>query len=122
MKGKSMTKSRKKIQYNDDLPGRLYSYFLGYDDPTSAPSFTKFARLIGVSSKDIQSFRKHARFEKAYDECLHIRRDYLLDRALCKRFDPSFVKFLLSDDREFPQEKMTPPEDEGLHVKIQVVE
>ena len=90
-----MTKGKAK-KYSADMPRKLYSFFLGYSESGSAPSFSKFARSIGATCKDIQSFRKHAEFERAYEECNEIRRDYLIDNALCKRFDGSVTKFLLA--------------------------
>ena len=78
------------------MPRKLYSFFLGYSEAGGAPSFSKFARSIGATAKDIQGFRKHTEFERAYEECNEIRRDYLIDNALCKRFDGSVTKFLLS--------------------------
>lgn len=89
-----MEKKRKK--YSPDLPRRLYSFFAGYSDQPGAPSFAKFARSIGATCADIQTFRKHKEFERAYNECNEIRRDYLIDNALSKRFDGSVTKFLLS--------------------------
>ena len=91
-----MEKKRKK--YSTDLPRRLYSFFAGYSDQPGAPSFAKFAKSIGATSADIQGFRKHREFERAYNECNEIRRDYLIDNALCKRFDGSVTKFLLSTE------------------------
>ena len=86
---------KKKAKYDESLCGKMYRYFLGYDD-RGLPSFTKFAISVGLSRDDIERFRKHRRFEAAYRECKEIRMDYLIDRALDKRFDGSFVKFLIS--------------------------
>ena len=90
-----MAKGKTK-KYTSDMPRKLYSFFLGYSESVGAPSFTKFARSIGATRADIEAFRKHAEFERAYEECNEIRRDYLIDNALCKRFDGSVTKFLLS--------------------------
>lgn len=92
-----MKPKRATAKYTPELPGRMYLFFISYDD-RGAPSFLKFARSIGVTSEDIERFRSHSRFDRAYRECQQIRRDYLIDRALDRRFDPSFVKFLLSAD------------------------
>ena len=89
-----MTKGKRR-KYSSDLPRKLYAFFHGYSD-TGAPSFSKFARSIGATSADLEDFRKHAEFERAYKECNEIRRDYLIDNALCKRFDGSLTKFLLT--------------------------
>ena len=82
-------------KYTTDLPRRLYTFFLNYDGP-GVPSFQKFARSIGATLNDIERFRRHSEFERAYQECSEIRRDYLIDNGLVKRFDSSFTKFLLS--------------------------
>ena len=77
----------------------MYHFFLGYDD-RGLPSFAKFARSVGLTVGDIERFRRYKRFEIAYRECQEIRKDYLIDRALDKRFDGSFAKFLISIDTE----------------------
>ena len=90
-----MKKRKPKIKYTPDLAGKMYLFFLSYSDG-GAPSFLKFAVSIGATTDDIESFRKHKRFDHAYRECRNIRRDYLIDNGLTRRFDPSFVKYLLS--------------------------
>ena len=47
---------------------------------------------------DIENWRSKKKFDKAYCECNEIRRDYLIDAALTKRYDSSFVKFLLGEE------------------------
>ena len=46
----------------------------------------------------LESFRKNAEFDRIWRECKEIRKDIIIDRALCKRADASFAKFLLSED------------------------
>lgn len=75
----------------------MYSYFTAYDG-IGAPSFDKFARSIGVTLSELLEMRRHKRFDEAYSECSEIRRDYLIDTALAKKHDPSFVKFLLTTE------------------------
>ena len=101
--------------YKRDMPHRLYVFFSQYQDERSAPSFLKFARSIGVTLGDIERYRVHGEFERAYQECIEIRRDYLTDRALCKKFDPTFVKYLLSEGEE--NEK-----DGGIDLTLRVVD
>lgn len=93
-----MTK-RQKRKYSPELAGRMYSFFISYSDK-GAPSFHKFARSIGMTCQDIERFRSHKNFDEAYRECKEIRRDYLIDHALDKRFDPSFTKFMLTLEGE----------------------
>ena len=92
-----MMKKGKRRGYSADLAGKMYLYFISYDD-AGAPSFSKFARSIGITLSELESYRAHQRFERAYRECSEIRRDYLIDRALTKRFDATFVKYLLGSD------------------------
>lgn len=106
----------KKSKYTDDLPKAMYKFFLEYSDSQSAPSFEKFARSIGRTTEDIEAYRSRKKFDKAYRECSEIRRDYLIDRALTKRFDPSFVKYLLSEAES------SDSEDGSLSVKLEVVD
>ena len=88
---------RKRIKYSSGLPKAMYCFFRGYESE-GAPSFTKFAQSIGATSEDVEAWRKHGEFDRAYRECSQIRRDYLIDNGLARRFDPSLVKFLLSAD------------------------
>ena len=76
---------------------RMYLYFISYDD-RGAPSFQKFAKSVGMTLAELMAYRGRMRFDRAYRECCEIRRDYLIDRALDKRFDPGFVKFLLTEE------------------------
>ena len=112
-------KSRMKAKYKKDYPRLLYSFFVSYSDTSSLPSFSKFARSIGVTCQDIETFRKYKEFDRAYRECNEIKRDYLTDSALCKRFDPSFVKFLLSSEYG---ELSLGDEDGSIHLTLEVVD
>ena len=108
-------------KYTADMPRKLYSFFLGFSDTGAVPSFSKFARSIGATSKDIQDFRKHTEFERAYEECNEIRRDYLIDNALCKKFDGSVTKFLLS--AEFGMgERKEDDDDKSFDFTLEVLE
>ena len=88
----------KKAKYNRDYPRAMYLYFASYDEAHGAPSFSKFARRIGVTVAELDGFRRKKEFDAAWRECSEIRRDYLIDSALCKRHDASFTKFLLSEE------------------------
>lgn len=91
---------KKKSIYRKDFPHRLYLFFTSFNETAAAPSFLKFARSIGVTTEDLEAFRGHKEFDRAWRECERIRRDYLIDSALSKRFDSSFTKFLLSEENE----------------------
>ena len=111
-----MKKNRSK--YTVDLPRRLYTFFLNYSD-TGVPSFSKFARSIGATLNDVEGFREHGEFERAYQECSEIRRDYLIDNGLVKRFDSSFTKFLLST--EYGMGEKESDTDKELCVRLEVI-
>ena len=87
-------KRKGKRKYTKELPRVMYCYFRDYSGD-GVPSFRKFAESIGATLSEIEAFRAHDEFDRSYRECNEIRRDYLIDYALCRRFDPSFVKFLL---------------------------
>ena len=101
-------------KYTSDLPRRMYTYFLGFDAP-GAPSFAKFARSIGTTLSEIEEYRRHKEFERAYRECSEIRRDYLIDNGLVKRFDSSFTKFVLNSEYAMGESK---PSDEDREIKV----
>jgi len=106
------------MKYSSDMPKRMYLYFTGYSDALGAPSFEKFARSIGVTLEELRSFRKKPRFERAWRECAEIRRDYLIDSALSKRFDSSFTKFLLNSEYEMNEDG----EGGNLSLTLEVIE
>ena len=94
----------------------MYSYFVNtVTDCSCVPSFSKFARSIGVTLESLEGYRKHGEFDRAWRDCIEIRRDYLTDCALTRRFDPSFVKFLLGS--ESPESK---DGDDELTVSVKV--
>ena len=102
------------------MPRRLYSFFANSADSGNIPSFEKFARSIGATLEDIENMRSHKKFDMAYREAGEIRRDYLIDGALTKRYDSSLVKFLLG--AEFGMgEKDKEKEDTGLTVTLEVL-
>ena len=86
-------------KYTSSLADEMTAFFDSYED-RGAPSFEKFARLKKIPLATLVEFRKHQKFDRAYRECSEIRRDYLIDRALDKRFDPTFVRHLLTEEAE----------------------
>ena len=107
-------------KYKKTLPRLLYTFFTSYSEPVGAPSFQKFARSCGVTLAELESFRKNREFDRAWRECSEIRRDYLTDNALTKRFDPSFVKFLLMAEYGVGEKDETGG-DGSLTVTLEVV-
>ncbi len=93
-KRRSVLKKEKK--YRKELPRELYTFFIASVNKGDIPSISKFARQNGFSTERLSEFRKYREFDIAWKEVNEIRRDYLTDSALTKRFDPSFVKFILN--------------------------
>lgn len=94
------TREEKKVtkkKYTKELSQKMYGFFNNYTGD-GAPSFSKFARESGLTLERLESFKSDAEFEKIYRECKEIRKDIIIDRALCKRADASFAKFLLSEE------------------------
>ena len=106
-------------KYTSDIPRRLYTFFLNYDGP-GVPSFSKFARSIGATLSDVERFREKSEFERAYQECSEIRRDYLIDNGLVKRFDSSLTKFLLATEFGMGEDEATDA-DKELKVTLEVI-
>jgi hypothetical protein len=88
----------KKAKYRRDMPRLLYTYYTEAIGGGEIPSISKFARRMAITVGDVEKFREHSEFEKAYKEVNEIRRDYLIDSALMKRFDSSFTKFILTEE------------------------
>ena len=106
-----------KSKYDKGLPRQMYSYFVSTaNDCSSVPSFSKFARSIGTTLEELESYRKHGEFDRAWRDCIEIRRDYLTDCALTRRYDPSFVKFLL----DFEAEAELSEKDDGFALTVKV--
>ena len=108
---------KKGKRYEKDLPKRMYSFFVAEPHDAFPPSFSKFARSIGVTLEELDSYRRYAEFERAWRDCIEIRRDYLTDCALTRRYDPSFVKFILGIELGTDNES---DEDKTLAVTVKV--
>ncbi len=113
-----MARERMRCKYKKDLPKRMYAFFASYSEG-GAPSFVKFARSIGVTLEELEGFRVHKIFDRAWRECGEIRRDYLIDCALTKRHDSSFSKFLLQAEFDIGNDAAA---DEKLAVTLEVLE
>ncbi len=100
------------------LAKRMIAFFGSYSDEVGAPSFVKFARREGISCELIEAAREHEEFNSAYKECIEIRRDYLIDCALIKRFDSSTVKFLLGENAKCEDSA----DERGMEFTLRVLE
>ncbi len=110
---------KEKSKYTDDLPGKMYTFFRSYVG-IGAPSFSKFAREVGLTLAELMSFRERRTFMRACEECSEIRRDYLIDQALAKKQDASMTKFILSS--EFGMGEPPVCDDGGrLEVHLEVI-
>ena len=108
----------KRAKYDKTLPRRLYQFFRTYDEKCGAPSLSKFAVANGYTVEDLLSFCQHSAFASAYRAACEIRRDYLIDRALCRQFDGSFVKYLLTEEVA----SQASGEENGLELTLRVVD
>lgn len=111
---------KKGKKYDSTFPKQLYLFFINAVNDSSIPSFSKFARSVGLTLSELEAFKKHDEFERSWRDCLEIRRDYLTDCALTRRYDPSFVKFLLS--AEFGVGEKSDEDDKDISVTITVEE
>ena len=109
---------RERAEYKTSLPRLMYTFFTSYSD-AGAPSFVKFARSIGVTLSDVEGWREISEFDRAYRECGEIRRDYLIDSALTKRYDSSFAKYLLSYEYGMDEKGVA---DSEIEVTVEVIE
>ncbi len=109
----------KKKKYTKDLPKRMYLFFTGYAD-AGVPSYSKFARSIGVTLSVLEGYRVNRKFDEAYRECSEIRRDCLIDNGLTKRCDPSMAKFILSAEYRMGEEKPA-ADDRQVTVTLEVL-
>ena len=111
------TREEKKVtkkKYTKELSQKMYGFFNNYTGD-GAPSFSKFARESGLTVERLESFRKNGEFDRIYRECKEIRKDIIIDKALTKRADASFAKFLLSDEEDGAGEG-------GIDLTITVIE
>ncbi len=109
------------MQYKKDYAKKMLDFF-AYGEGKGLPSFEKFAFSIGALRADLERWRKEDPiFSKCYDECVFRLCDMLTDGALIKRYDPSFVKFLLSSRYGFSEDEEK-DETKPFEVKITVLD
>ena len=109
---------KKERKYDKSFPKEMYKFFISSAVDGTAPSFDKYARSIGVTLETLIGYRKHREFEKSWRECIEIRRDYLTDSALTRRYDPSFVKFLLGAEFGVGNDDNLPESDISVSIKV----
>lgn len=80
-----------------ELARKMYRYFISYTD-VGAPSFSKFARSVGMTYAELMNLGENEEIKRACEECSEIRRDYLIDMALAKKQDASMTKFILTSE------------------------
>ena len=119
MRGDENLAQEKGARYRKGLAERMCGYFSNYAED-GAPSFGKFARSQGITAEDLAALRECADFDRAYRTCSEIRRDYLIDKALCRRADPSFVKFVLESEARAERAAEDEVESE-LQVRVKII-
>ena len=100
MKGKDKT---------GDLKRSLINYFANYNGSDGAPSLAKFRRGHRISYAEFEKLKSREDFRDVLKECSEFRRDYLIDCGLTKRFDASFVKFILQLESESENSEVEAP-------------
>lgn len=93
----------------DQLKAAMLGYFANYSSPDGAPSLAKFRREHGISYSEFEGLKKKDDFRDVLKECSEFRRDYLIDCGLTKRFDASFVKFVLQLEDETEESESSVP-------------
>ena len=107
----------KRKQREEEIRRSMLEYFATYDGNDGAPSFSKFRRKGALSLVEFNRMKNKRSFREAMDECSEFRRDYLIDCGLTKRFDASFVKFLLQSEDECEN-----PDDGAPIISFEVVD
>ncbi len=86
-------------RYSKEICVKMYRYFRDYSGE-GAPSFSKFARDNSLTLERLESYRSHSEFQRIYRECQALRRDYIIDKALSRKADGNFSKFLLGEEMQ----------------------
>ena len=108
------------MEYKKEYARDLVRYF--YSTPENElPLLQKFARAKGVSLETLVSWsREHSEFASAMEEARVHLIGRLIERASTKAFDPTFAKFLLSEQEVlWPVPNAT---ERMLEVEIRVTE
>ncbi len=106
------------LEYDPSLERQMLSYFGGQADG-EYPTFSDFAKRIGVSYADLVEWRDaEPRFRTVWEECRERQKNRLILGALMRKFDPTFTKFLLCHEFGFDEENIK----EDFRVTVEVVD
>lgn len=87
------------MRYKTEYCQALLDYFRQGGDG-ALPSLARFAYGLGIPYGLLAVWeRDHDEFATAMREARRILEELLVDKALAKAYDPTFVKFLLSEPR-----------------------
>lgn len=100
------------------LAGRLIAHFT-FEAGEIPPTLSDFRRRTGLSLADFDTLMESAEFAAAARDARARYLDTLTVGALLKKYDASFVKYLLDGDAE---ERGGGGAAEGLSVEVRVVE
>ena len=79
-------------KYKDEYCEKMLAYF---QSDRGFPTFETFAASIGVVRSTLNNWcEKHARFRHIYARCKDIQLGKTIEGALCRRYEPSFAKFI----------------------------
>lgn len=106
------------MEYDPSLERQMLSYFGGQDD-SEYPTFSTFARRVGLPLAQLELWKREVpAFAAVWEECRARQKARLITGGLTKSFDPSFAKFLLCHEFGFGEENT----EGDITVTVEVVE
>lgn len=88
-----------------EISHKMYCFFRDFTGD-GLPSFSKFARISGLTLETLKTYREDSEFDRIFRECREIRRDIMIDRAFTRRGDGSFAKYLLGEEEECYEDRI----------------
>lgn len=103
-------------KYKEEYCDKMLKFFEECEEEERYPSFSKFARSIGVHESTLYIWAdKYPSFRNTKTECEAIQRDLLVNNALIEKFNPAFTKFLLSANHGMSEKTET---DSSITLKV----
>ena len=103
---------------SEELAGKLIAHFT-FEAGDIPPTLSEFRRRMGISLAEYAALLRDARFSEAARDARARYLDTLTVGALLKKYDASFVKYLLDSAGEEDGEDGKP---EPLSVEVRVIE
>ena len=106
------------MEHSEELAKKLIAHFT-FEAGEIPPTLSEFRRRAGISLADYTALLEDARFSEAARDARARYLDTLTVGALLKKYDASFVKYLLDTAEEVEGTEKGP---EGFSVEVRVVE